>query len=58
MASEALPRVMPLAGMTKLCAAMASSMVKIGLSSFTNTLALCAASRAYNISRATTTATA
>ena len=49
---------MPLGGMTNAWAAMASSMVKMGVSSFTCTLAFLAASRAYNMSRATTTATA
>ena len=37
---------MPLGGMMKLFAAIASSTVKMGVSSFTNTLALWAASRA------------
>jgi hypothetical protein len=46
MAAAASPRVMPLGGMMKLLAAMASSIVKMGVSSFTSTLALWAASRA------------
>ena len=45
-AAAASPRVMPLAGMMKLPASIASSTVKMGLSSFTKTLALWAASRA------------
>ena len=46
MAPAASPRVMPLGGMMKLLAAIASSMVRTGVSSLTNTLALWATSRA------------
>ncbi len=51
------PRVMALEGITKLCAAMACSTVRMAGSSLTLTLARLAASRAYSMSRATTTAT-
>ena len=45
MAAAASPRVMPLGGMMKLPASIASSTVKMGLSSLTSTLAFLAASR-------------
>src|SRR6056300_131398 len=51
------PRLIAFDGMTKLCAAMACSTVSMAGSSLTFTLARLAASRAYNMSRATTTAT-